>query len=64
MPKLRIRVPVVVDVEPEDLEVLAAVGKVVQRARSSGLVDALRELVSIGDRALTTKRRRRKRVGP
>jgi len=61
MPRLRVRIPVSIPVEEEDLDVLRAVGRLVGAARESGLVDALKNFVDTADRAEATKRERRRR---
>ena len=67
MPKLRMRIPVTVDVTPEELEALGSLGgllgKIAQVAgavRESGVAGAARQLARDVDAAAASRKRRRR----
>jgi hypothetical protein len=61
MPRLRIRIPLDIDVEKETLDAVGALGEVIAKAQKAGLPDALARVVSSTRDAMTARRRRRHR---
>ena len=59
MRRIRVKVPVEVDLSDEAADVVASGVELVKRARSSGVADAVQDLFTAVSRA--TKRRRRRR---
>ena len=58
MPRLRIKVPVDVDVEPVTMDVVEKGVALVRAVRESGLVDAAADLFKSVSRARRSRRRR------
>jgi hypothetical protein len=58
MPRLRIRLPITVDVTEEELTAIDSVRELVSKAKSVGLVDACSDAVKTVRKAVERRRRR------
>lgn len=61
MPRLRVHIPVSVDVGPETVDAVGKVGEFVRRARESGVGELLADAVKASAGAVRASARRRRR---
>jgi hypothetical protein len=62
VPKLRVRLPIEIEVTPEELDALSAVGDAIVKAKDSGLAEAISKAITktaAAARSVTRARRSR-----